>query len=477
MIGEFYKIREKGFEEMEQLKEYIKINVSRDKMKASISQIKTLTDEIFVTKQDIMHLLEEENIVYGIDEEAVERIAKKMNIEKMIDGATVVAKGLNPEKGKDAYLLPLQFTKERKIDENELYVDLKQVVEIPNVTQGQLVGEKIPATEGVPGKNVHGEEVPPKPGKDFILRKGKNTRIEDLKIYAIVDGQVCIERKVIHVLPVYEVKGDVDMSVGNIDFVGNVVIKGNVLTGFEVKAKGDIRVYGTVEGAKLEAGGSIYIQAGIVAQKGGLIKAKNDLHSSFINQANIEVDGNVYVTQGILHSKCEVGGSIFCTRGKGTIVGGEISVGNDIDVNELGNAMGTPTAIFVGTQKKLLDKEKVLTNTLENSKEELVKIEKLRKAFELKEKKGIPLTQKERISKLRIRSSILLLNEKIRQATEDLQELKEQLGAPQYGNIKVRRYMYPNVNISFGKYSRKITKKYQNVKIEFIDKEISILTI
>lgn len=462
---------------MEELRKFFKVNISSDKMKASISQLNMLTDEFHVTREDLLQLLEEHKISYGIDEEKIDEIVAKLQRNEMLSSAVVVATGLYPQKGQDAYLKPVQFTQGITIDENELYIDLKKVIEIPNVTQGQLVGEKIPATEGVPGKNIFGDLVPPKPGKDFILRKGKNTRIEDLKIYAIVDGQVSVEKKVIHVFPVYEVKGDIDMSVGNIDFVGNVIIKGNVLTGFEVKAKGDIRVYGTVEDAKLEAGGSIYIQAGIVAQHTGYIKAKQDLHTSFINQGNVEVEGDIIVTQGILHSKCVAGGSIICTRGKGTIVGGETSVGKDIDVNELGNSMGTLTPIFIGTKKRLLDKEKSLTETLMKSKDELEKLEKLKKAFALKEKNGIPLTQKERISKLRIRSSMLLLNEKIRQATEELNELKEQISTPEYGTIKVRRYIYPNVNLTFGKYARKVTKRYQNVRIAFIDSEISILSL
>lgn len=460
---------------MEELQKFFKVNVSSDKMKATISLIEPLPEEMVVSENDLLRLLEENKVKYGIDHETIQNLVGKLKRDRFFQGAVVVAKGLAPKKGQDAYLLPVQLTKERKIDEKQLYVDLKKVIEIPNVTQGQLIGEKIPATEGIPGKNVLGEEVPPKPGKDFVLRQGKNTRIDDLKIYATVDGQMCVEKKIIHVYPVFEVKGDVDMSVGNIDFVGNVVVKGSVLNGFEIKAKGDIRVYGTVEGARLEAGGSVYIQAGIVAQNNGYVKAKNDLHTSFINQGNVEVEGDIYVTQAILHSKCVAGGSIYCTRGKGSIVGGEISVGRDLEVNELGNALGTNTQVFMGMQKSLVDKEKALTETLEKSKEELEKLEKLKRAYEMKEKKGHALTQKERITKLRIRSAIFLLNEKIRQTTEDLNELKEELGNPSFGIIKVQRYLYPNVNISYGKYSRKMTKQYKYVKIAFVDNEISIL--
>src|SRR5690606_27653982 len=114
--------------------------------------------------------------------------------------------------------------------------------------------------------------------------------------------------------PVYEVSGDLDMKTGNIDFVGNVVIRGNVPNGFEIKAKGDIHVYGTVESAFLYSEGSIFVNAGIVGQGNGKIYAKNNLHTTFINQGNIEVENDVHVSQSILHSTVIAGGSIYCEQ-------------------------------------------------------------------------------------------------------------------------------------------------------------------
>jgi len=43
-------------------------------------------------------------------------------------------------------------------------------------------------------------------------------------------------------MPVYEVDGDVDYGVGNINFIGSVVIKGSIRDGFSVVAGSDIRL-------------------------------------------------------------------------------------------------------------------------------------------------------------------------------------------------------------------------------------------
>ena len=69
-------------------------------------------------------------------------------------------------------------------------------------------------------------------------------------MYAAIDGLFTLTGgETINVFPIYEVNGDVDYHTGNIDFVGTVVIRGNVLTGFRIRAAGDIRIVGGVEGA------------------------------------------------------------------------------------------------------------------------------------------------------------------------------------------------------------------------------------
>ncbi|MCD8491911.1 MAG: FapA family protein [Geovibrio sp.] len=54
-----------------------------------------------------------------------------------------------------------------------------------------------------------------------------------------------------------------DYSTGNIVFNGVVHIRGDVLSGFSVKAEKDIMVEGIVQDATMVAGGSIVIKTGI----------------------------------------------------------------------------------------------------------------------------------------------------------------------------------------------------------------------
>ena len=84
---------------------------------------------------------------------------------------------------------------------------------------------------------------------------GKNCFFDegDLRFYAEITGQPLLKNNKIVVVPIFTVAGDVDLSVGNVNFLGSIVVNGNINAGFSVTASEDIRVLGNVEGAFLKA--------------------------------------------------------------------------------------------------------------------------------------------------------------------------------------------------------------------------------
>ncbi|MDE5412941.1 DUF342 domain-containing protein [Alkalihalobacterium chitinilyticum] len=451
------------------------IIISKDKMNATLIQNQKLEAEYLLTMEQLRSWIKEHGVVSGINESNLKVIIDHV---EPITSPIVIAEGKSPINGRNAFLQANQFGAET--DENEEgQVDLKKVITIPSVSQGQTVGRKVEATAGQSGINVFGEEIPAKPGRDFILRPGKNTAVSEdkLSLIAQVDGQQCIDRKTIHVYPVYEVQGDLDMKTGNIDFIGNVTIRGNVPAGFKVKAKGDIRIQGTVEAATIISEGSIFVAAGIAGQGKGLIKAKKDIHTTFINQGNVEADGDLHVNQSILHSKCTVNGSIYCNKGKGNLVGGQLSAGKEIFAKEIGNSMHTQTELFIGVHQQVLADIEKNKKILTLATGELEKLNKLLHVFELKEKQGQVLQANERIMKLRVRNTLLQTEEKKVTAQEELTELNEELEQGQTGSVRVERSLLPNVTLTFGKYRRKITATHQNVKVFIMDSEIQIVPL
>ena len=117
----------------------------------------------------------------------------------------------------------------------------------------------------------------------------------------MVDGHVSLVDDKVFVSDVYSVE-DVSTATGNIDYQGDVEVKGNVCENFSVKTRGNVFVQGVVEGATIEAGGNIVIARGMHGQNKGKLKAGGNVIAKFISAAQVETGGYVEAEQ-ILNAK------------------------------------------------------------------------------------------------------------------------------------------------------------------------------
>ncbi|MFA9558059.1 DUF342 domain-containing protein [Evansella sp. AB-rgal1] len=453
---------------MEIIEQDIQIEITKDKMEAMLNQNNKNDNQI--NMEDIEFILNKYGIKYGIKRDKITQF-----LLGEIEPPFVIAEGTQANLGKDAYIKPLISSKRitgKNIDKTET-VDLRNVLEIGSVSAGTVVGIKIDVEKEIDGMNVLGEVVRAKKARDITLRPGKNTVVSEdgRQIISTIDGQVSVEKKRINVFPIYEVNGDVDLAVGNIDFIGNVTIRGGVRSGFKVIATGDIRILGSVESAEIISEGSVFITQGIVAQSKGSIKAKGNVETSFINQGVLEVGGDVVVHQSILHSTINCEGFIYCNKGYGNIVGGDISASKGIKVNEVGNSMNTPTSIYIGTNQRLLKLEKEYTTELQSLNTELEKLFLLLEKVTAMEQAGA-LDQKQRMMKLKIRYTIENNERKIEDLKEKIEDLHDNVHDQQDAYINVSREIHPNTILYFGKYQRKIITKHQNVQFKLERGEI-----
>ncbi|MFB4162691.1 DUF342 domain-containing protein [Alteribacillus sp. JSM 102045] len=454
---------------MMRVQDFFKVRISEDKLSAAVMVAAPLKEDTIWPREEWEVFLKEEGVTFGQIEENIEAL---VNDPASVDFPLEIARGIPAKDGAPAYIKPALQRENTPINESNGTVNLKNVFNIPMVEQGDLVGVKAAAEKGTYGRTVDNEKVSAKDGHDFVLRPGKNTRIKGSSIYAVSSGQVSVQKKTIHVYPLYEINGDLDMKTGNIDFTGNVKVRGNIPAGFEVKAKGDINVQGTVEGATLEAEGSIFIAAGVTAQNKGYIKAGKDVETTYLNEAKVQAGGSITVKQAIMHSDCEAGGSIYCNQSKGQVIGGKISAVTSIEVKEAGNVMNTPTSFFIGLPHNLLKKQREYESTLIEAKEESQKINQLIKALEKKEEHEESLSPKETVMKLRARNTLKAWKEKAKDAAEELEEMQGVLQQENNGKVVIEDKLHPNVDCHFGKYRRKINTTYSSINILFEAGEI-----
>lgn len=460
-----------------QLEIHLKVQTSVDKLSAFLTFSK-MTDEFVCTPAELEHFVRSKGIVYGLRKDVLEQIAK--NPLAYCREQTLIAQGQSPEPGRDGsvrYAVDVGAIEKRPTEDLDGKVDLKQVKQLKNVMKGQLIAELIEPTAGPEGKTVTGEAIPPKVGKRERFKIGKNVvpNNNGLGLYAAIDGLITLtEKGKINVFPVYEVNGDVNYGIGNIDFVGTVVIRGNVLNGFRVRASGDIRVIGGVEGAELESDGSIEVTGGILASNKGHVKANGSIKSAFIQDAHVYAGEDVIVSQSIMHSVVKAGRSVICSGAKGIIVGGTIQAGELVFARTVGNAMSTATSIEVGVNPQLREELLELRASIKSNHDSLDKTEKALVILDQLAAAG-QLSPDRLAMRIKLNTTKRQSAAQIDEAKERMLEIEKTLEDTNRSKVDVSGIVFAGVKIVIGRYTKFVKDSAQRVSFRLVDGDIALV--
>ncbi len=351
-----------------------KINVSKDRLKAYLHLFPPGPDGAVVTKNDIMRLLGERNIVHGVKHAVIdEALATIKRTGKRIDGECI-AEGIPPVPGEDArvdYQVNLSFSHKPRITE-EGRADYYSIHLFENVDEKQTLARIMPSTDGTPGTDVYGMAIAAPPGNAAELAVGKNvmTLPEDpTTIISEKSGHVYLRDGNLLVEEVLNIETDVDFHTGDVDFVGDILIAGDVKSGFTVKAAGSVSVGGTVEDAVIEAGESVIVHSGFIGKGKGRIKAGGDVVVKHVRNQTVMARNNIMIDGEALDSNLFAGNEMFVEIKKSWIVGGTAVARNKIQAYAIGNSSHVPTEVAAGIDlfvKKILEELEKEIADLEN---------------------------------------------------------------------------------------------------------------
>jgi len=461
------------------LEQYLKVSISEDKMQAFVHFIK-YDDLFFCSSEELEAFLAKHDVRYGIRTKLLSDIAAYPQTYR--SGMSLIAEGKPPVHGEDGVIRVLTGVTSqpsRPLEQEDGSVDLKEIGVLNNVIKGQRIAERIAAIPAIPGMNISGEVTVGKDGKEARFMIGKNvvTDAEQSSLYAAIDGLIVkTDKERINVFPVYEVNGDVDYRTGNIDFVGTVIVRGNVLTGFKIKAVGDIRVYGGVEGAQLEANGSVEVIGGIIAGNKGHVHANVDVKCVFMQEAKVSAGGNVIVSQSIMHSQVRAGKQVICNGTKGLIVGGMIQAGECVQARTIGNTMSTVTILEVGVQPEYRNELSELRSKMRDSMSNLEKTEKALRILD-------PLALNGQLSNDRMamrmklyitKKSIMNDQTDMRERIFEIEKMLEESGA---SRIDVFQHIYGGSKIVIGRSVRFVKDVCKRVSFRMIDGEVGMVSL
>lgn len=233
---------------------------------------------------DLEKILEQNRIVKGIDKE----ILQKMIDENQYFQETLIAQtkpAVDGAPGKYVFLFNTETDNKPKILPDGS-VDYSSIREVETVREGDEIVKYIPATKGQDGMDVYGNILTARPGRELVQLKGKGFLIsEDKRTYtAAMTGKITYQNERLIISNLLEIDGDVTYLTGDIDFLGDVLVKGNIITSMTIKASGNIRVNGHVEGAVLYAGKDIILRNGMQGAGKGEIHCKGSVSGKFLSR-------------------------------------------------------------------------------------------------------------------------------------------------------------------------------------------------
>lgn len=426
------------------------IDITKDEMLATVTVTPPAMSGAEISAEQIIRNLETQGVVAGIEND---------KIDEFIDNPVYnvpceVAAAIKPQDGRDAYIAFNFETDSSKLKIKETkngQVNFKELNQIQNVVKGQPLATKMPPERGKAGKTLFGRYLEAKNGKDIRIPLGKNTELDKdgVTIIASCNGRVLYESERINVEPVLELDA-VNIKTGNIDFLGTVIVKGNVEDGYDVKASGNIEVGGTVGQSHLKSeNGDIIVSQGIFGHDVGVIQAGKSVWAKFIQSTKVEVEQFVIVSDSIMNSEVTAMKRIILNGKKAQITGGHLFATEEISAKNIGSpGGGAETILEVGFDPRLKqrlaeiqDEQNALMKELEETDNNIVTLENFKK-----QRRSLPKEKQDQLNSLKNRKQEITVKSEeysteVEQILQRLHELKV------FGKVKASGTVFSGVKI------------------------------
>ncbi len=408
-----------------------------------------------VNSEAVFAYLAHRHIVEGLDQGRIEALVDLARSGTPVSMETI-ARGRPPRFGKDGRLEFLIDRNPKKVEikdaqGNVSYRDLNMIHEVRKEGKILRVIAPVPAENGV---SVQGMSILASGGDRARLALGKNVIEQDGIVHATVDGHVEFVDPLISVSEVFVVSGDVDLSTGNLRFVGNITVEGNVMDGFTLEAGGSIEIKGVATACTLTAQGDIIVSQGVHGQGKSQIRCGGEFSAGFVNDADIQAHQGVALHKEIVRTSLRTMGKVVVKNGE--IRGGEVDAFAGVEVKELGSPMGTPTTVIVGVNH---DVGETIAREQQGLEKLQADLKKLADAIAPYLKNKLLLAKASEGQK----RAVLQVTNKLKEGQERVKAIEakfQELELQRYDKgkeIKVSGGILPNVSVQIGKKKRKFT--------------------
>ena len=442
------------------------VKFSLDALTAWVMVLPPIGDGISVSPAKVQETLQQEGICSGIDSGATVSCCLECFT------AFTVAQGRPPEHGTDGSVEEL-FSREPertvRVDENDT-VDHKDLGWLRTIKAGEVICNVAYATKGVNGETVTGKSIPAKNGTMPPIPAGQNVKfsMDKTQLIAQCEGRLIFSENKFSVETTLVIHGNVDGNVGNIVMPGNIVIKGSVMSGFTIYAKGNISISGVIENAYVCALGDVEIKTGVKGDGNAVVESSKNISCKFVENATLRAKGNI-TAEYIVNSNISSLGDIFVTHGKGTLIGGTVRVGRKISAKIIGNSANRPLTITMGMDPEILQELQHHNKELKALESKLAETNK--NITFLEDQPSLDDQYKKLLQQLKFQKTIDTMHvNKLQKAIDKLEESF----SPEACEIETKTF-YPPATIQIGSHIYQSTKVWQMHRVVFRDKEITFV--
>jgi len=421
----------------------VAVQVSRDEMSATMVLFPPSAEGKIRSAEEVLDTIRQRwGVVSGLNETAVRDAVDGQLYHQTI----AAANGQPPVKGKDGSLTFL-FKTEHSYAPHILSdgsADYKNLDIFEGVHENDVVVVAVPPEDGSDGFTVKGKPLPAQKGIAAKLPKGKNVKASDdgMSLIAAKSGRIDFVNGRVDISDVFNIPGDIDLHVGNIDFVGDLIVTGTIISGLIVKATGNIEVHGTVDASTLIAGKDIILKSGMQGTGKGQLRAGGNIVARFLERCNAEAKGSVY-SDYIAHCTVTANESVVMKGKHGKIIGGVTRAGKQVIARTLGSISGDPTLIEVGVSPEHRTKLTELEAERNNVKLQLDKLENVARV--------LPDSATETPERAAVRQRFLEAKEQFAdryaEIINEIESIKEILAEKSNGKVHVFATVYPDVKI------------------------------
>jgi len=465
----------------------LSIDVVKEDMKALVT-INAAWGGQHITIEDLNQRLGNHGIIHGLCSDTFEQhISKSRSLKPGQELSFDAAYGTIAVNGTHATFTVLVNTMEdrelKPQTRSNGKVDMHDLGKVETVGIDTPLVRRTPPTLGKPGFSVFGIEKPAIDGEEIPFEINEGTQVSLVDNDLLVSSTEGIPRLLKGNITVHDVLtvNNVDIGLGNLEFKGNIIIKGDVGEGMTVISQGDISVGGCVNSANLHASGNITVAQGIFGKKKRTnetltcnVSAGGTVSAQYIQYSHVTAGEDVIAKTQLLHSQVTANENVTVANKpftKGTIFGGKISARKTISTVELGGNSGSKTHLVINAglevSRETVDiKQQSLTKEFTVLQQLIAAHDKVSSIKSQQEQQNLLSKLKRNIDK----KVALIVDTK-----KDIAQITQSIKLDQQAmSISVKKTLYDGVHIMMDEQESQTIEQYQAVKITLIDNAIDV---